>query len=128
MATFLSRFATSYSTDFDFTFPPASPKRGLRISEERATQSFHDSSHVSETKIVLDSGFHALDSGFWALDPYCLSVELGFWIPQQKFARFRIPNFHGFRNRDSGFPYTWRQVKKAEKKGGNASCFLMFIL
>jgi len=78
MATFLSRFATSYSTDFDFTFPPASLKRGLRISEERATQSFHDSSHVSETKIVLDSGFHALDSGFWALDS--ILFVSGTWI------------------------------------------------
>ena len=81
MATFLSRFATSYSTDFDFTFPPASPKRGLRISEERATQSFHDSSHVSETKIVLDSGFWILGTGFhivyqWNLDPGFRSKNL----------------------------------------------------
>lgn len=97
MATFLSRFATSYSTDFDFTFPLASPKRGLRISEERATQSFHDSSHVSETKIVLDSGFWALDSilfisGTWIL----VSAANICQIPDSKLSRipesgFRIP-------------------------------------
>lgn len=90
MATFLSRFATSYSTDFDFTFPLASPKRGLRISEERATQSFHDSSHVSETKIVLDSGFWALDSilfisGTWIL----VSAANICQIPDSKLSRIR---------------------------------------
>ena len=121
MATFLSRFATSYSTNFDFTFPLASPERGLRISEERATQSFHDSSHVSETKIVLDSGFWALDSilfisGTWIL----VSAANICQIPDSKLSR--IPD------RDSGFPYKGRQVKKAEKKCGNASSFLMFIL
>ena len=73
------------------------------------------SSHVRESRTVLDSGFHAVDSGFQLLDSRSLSVELGFWIPivsgipdshsciqdsmaqdsgfhKQKFLRFRIPH------------------------------------
>ena len=36
----------------------------------------HASSHVRESKTVLDSGFHAVDSGFQTL-----AVDLTFWIP-----------------------------------------------
>ena len=50
--------------------------------------------NVRESKIVLDSGFHAMYSGFrilclWKLDPGFRS--LGFRIPQQQLAGFRIP-------------------------------------
>ena len=50
--------------------------------------------NVRESKTVLDSGFHAMYSGFrilclWKLDPGFRS--LGFRIPQQQLAGFRIP-------------------------------------
>ena len=73
------------------------------------------SPHVRESKIVLDSGFHAMDSGFQACNSILLLVELGFRIPifseikdslscipdskahgsgfhKQNFPGFRIPN------------------------------------
>ena len=55
------------------------------------------SSHVRESKTVLDSGFQAANSGFQMLDS-SLSVELGFWIPKAKVSP--IPG--------SGFPYMGR--------------------
>ena len=41
----------------------------------------HNSSHVRESKTVLDSGFHAVDSGIQLLDSRSFSGELGFRIP-----------------------------------------------
>ena len=35
--------------------------------------------HVRESKVLLDSGFHALDSGFHVLCMFLL-MELVFWI------------------------------------------------
>ena len=54
------------------------------------------SSHVKESRTVLDSGFHAVDSGFQGLDSSLCRQNLdsafqllvGFWIPK---AVFRIP-------------------------------------
>ena len=39
-----------------------------------------ESPHVTESKTVLDSGFHALNSGFPVLNSRLL-VKFGFWIP-----------------------------------------------
>ena len=54
---------------------------------------FNFSPHVwSVSKTFLDSGFHAVDSGFQVQNYRSFSVELGFWIPHQKFPWFRNPD------------------------------------
>ena len=57
------------------------------------------SPHVSESKTVLDSGFHVMDSGFQVLDSSLCQWNLvsgfqslvGFRIPLANFPRFWIP-------------------------------------
>ena len=63
-----------YTASFSFLsfFFPLVTAVGNTIREE--------SPHVTESKTVLDSGFHALNSGFPVLDSRLL-VKFGFWIP-----------------------------------------------
>ena len=64
------------------------------------------SSHVRESKTVLDSGFHVTHSGFQVLNSSLFSVKSLSFIPDSKSrdSRFHKHKFPEFRNLDS---LTW---------------------
>ena len=106
------KFSTSWTIMFFFS--PWQKRQGKKITPPPPHP------HLRESKIVLDSGFHAVDSGFQAL--YSRFLVSGTWIPivsgipdfyaqdpwfstpsYSSISGFRIPQakFLGFRNLDS---------------------------
>ena len=99
-----------YTASFSFLsfFFPLVTAVGNTIREE--------SPHVTESKTVLDSGFHALNSGFPVLDSRLL-VKFGFWIPI--FSRVPdslscIPDFKAQNFPESGIQIslTWSEKRR----------------